>query len=109
MPRARKACSDPACPHLQPCPIHGAKAWEGSNRRRRVDKSGWQQQRDAQRILDAHDRICHVCGLGEADQVDHIIPLSENGPDTDANKRPIHSEPCHRLKTAREAARARKR
>lgn len=53
--------------------------------------------------------ICHVCGKPGADQVDDVIPLAEGGPPTEANKRPIHAEPCHRLKTAAEAARARNR
>jgi 5-methylcytosine-specific restriction endonuclease McrA len=56
-----------------------------------------------------HGGICHVCGGGDSDQVDHVIPLEEGGPDTDENKRPIHAVPCHREKTAAEAARARAR
>ncbi|MCA1569325.1 MAG: HNH endonuclease [Chloroflexi bacterium] len=72
-----------------------------------MGRSGWQQQADARRVLRRHGRICHVCGLGGADQVDHVIPTFEGGPDTDENKRPIHSEPCHEEKTKAEAVRAR--
>lgn len=57
--------------------------------------------------MERDDAICHVCGLGGADQVDHVIPLAEGGGDGMDNRRPIHSEPCHREKTAREAQRGR--
>jgi 5-methylcytosine-specific restriction endonuclease McrA len=51
--------------------------------------------------------ICHVCDRPGADQVDHVVPLAEGGADEDWNLAPIHSEPCHRRKTAAEAKRAR--
>lgn len=57
-----------------------------------------------------HDRICHVCGKPNADQVDHILAIALGGARTDrANLAPIHAEPCHRLKTARELAELRRR
>lgn len=70
-------------------------------------RSGSREQRINRAVMEKHDGICHVCNLHGADQVDHVIPLSEGGSDSMDNRRPIHSEPCHRLKTAREAARAR--
>lgn len=57
--------------------------------------------------MEKHEGRCHVCGLLGADEVDHVIPLSEGGSNDMDNRRPIHSEPCHREKSAREAARAR--
>jgi 5-methylcytosine-specific restriction protein A len=54
-----------------------------------------------------HGRICHVCGLPLADEVDHVIPLAEGGADDESNLRPIHSLPCHRDKTLDEGRRAR--
>lgn len=108
MTRASKPCSVADCPHLQPCPVHPAKPWSGSTRRRRIGKSGWQQQRDAKRAMQLHGGICHVCGLPGADEVDHVIPVGEGGPDAPENLRPIHSRPCHADKTAREAQRARR-
>lgn len=112
MPRRQlTACAEPGCPTLTRgtyCEVHQPKAFASSTRRARVGKSGWEQQRDAARILRKYRGVCHVCGLAGADEVDHVIPTFEDGADDDSNKRPIHSEPCHRLKTAAEAARARR-
>ena len=105
--RSVAVCKISGCPELRPCPVDGHEP--RSRRRAMIGKSGWQQQKDARRILRAHRFVCHVCGQFGAMQVDHVIPVFEGGPDTDENKRPIHAEPCHREKTAAEAARARRR
>lgn len=60
-------------------------------------------------MLFEHGGVCHVCGGPGADEADHVVPLAEGGPDTLENMRPIHGQPCHREKTAREAARGRTR
>ena len=104
----RKLCTDPSCSKYQPCPIHGPKPFATSQRRERTS-SGWQQQRDARYVLYRDDTICHVCHQPGATLVDHIIPTAEGGADTVDNKAPIHAEPCHREKTAAEAARGRAR
>lgn len=107
MARASKIC--PHCPNPQPCPTHPKKAWDGSTRRQRTRLSGSAQQARTRRIIDRDNGICHVCGEPGANQADHKVPLSEGGPDTDANMGAIHARPCHAEKTQREAARARSR
>lgn len=106
MARAAKICSAHRCPNTLPCADHETKPWATSQRNTRTI-SGSRQQKRAARIMRQHDRVCHVCEQPMADQVDHVIPLVEGGADTDENLRPIHSIPCHRDKTQREAARGR--
>ena len=103
--RARKACSHFDCGELMPCPEHERKPWDGSTRRERTKLSGHAQQKRARYILKKYDTVCHVCGNPGANEADHVQPLAEGGPDTKANMRPIHAEPCHRDKTAGEARR----
>lgn len=114
-PPTLSPCPTPGCPGLhpkgQPCPECGhGKAWAGSQRRQRLgsrNRSGSAQQARTRRILRRDGYICHVCKQGGADQADHVVPLSEDGADDDSNLAAIHDEPCHRRKTAAEAARAR--
>lgn len=48
--------------------------------------------------------LCHVCRLPGADEVDHVVPRAAGGTHELSNLSPIHKEPCHRLKTAKESA-----
>jgi 5-methylcytosine-specific restriction endonuclease McrA len=64
---------------------------------------------ERKRILKRDRGICHVCGQPGANEVDHVIPLCFDGPDTDDNKAAIHGEPCHRSKTAAESKAAKDR
>lgn len=72
-------------------------------------RSGSREQKINRAVMEQHEGQCHVCGLHGADQIDHVIPLAEGGSDGTENRRPIHSEPCHRIKTAEERARAQRR
>jgi 5-methylcytosine-specific restriction enzyme A len=103
--RASVRCAPPSTESY--CPDHKPKPWAGSRRRERVTLSGSAEQARRKRILEQYLYCCHVCGKPGADQVDHRIPLGEGGADEDWNLAPIHSEPCHREKTAAEARRAR--
>lgn len=90
------------------CPEHKPKPWATSTRSDKVKLSGSAQQARRIRIIDRYLNRCHRCGevFDTADlEVDHRIPLSEGGADTDENCAPI-CKPCHRSKTAAEAARA---
>ncbi|WP_254646388.1 HNH endonuclease [Streptomyces sp. GbtcB6] len=65
-------------------------------------------------VAERDNGCCYVCGGEDADELEHKIPVSQGGAPRDLdNLGLIHSEPCHREKTAREARegalRARKR
>ena len=53
-----------------------------------------------------HKGQCHICGgliqLGQAWEVEHVIPLALGGDDEPHNMRPAHAK-CHRTKTADDA------
>ena len=61
--------------------------------------SGYRQPRGwantKARVLERDAGVCHVCGNHGADQVDHVIPVSQGGSHDDANLAAIHSWPCH--------------
>ena len=59
-------------------------------------------------VLERDRGICHVCGEPGSDQVDHLVPWHLTHDDSPDNLAPIHSEPCHRVKTQQEAAAARR-
>lgn len=114
-PRSPTPCALPGCPnltthrycaethaHLRPQP------WATSTRKTKRASTGWAEQASNRRVMARDHGICHWCGHPGADRVDHIVALSEGGPDTDANKAPIHQK-CHDRKTGQEAARGRRR
>ncbi len=83
-------------------------SWSTSNRKQNRRASGWQEQRDARRILERDAHRCYLRGsdcIGNATEVDHIRSLARGGTDTDDNKAAI-CPPCHRAKTIGERARA---
>lgn len=83
-------------------------SWSSSRRRQNRRGSGWDEAAAARRILKRDGYRCQIRGprcIGAATEVDHRIPLSKTGPagDHDGNKQAA-CVPCHRAKTAREAA-----
>lgn len=84
--------------------------WEGHPR---TSTATWKKLRA--QVLKRDRGVCHICDLVEAphpgtalaaDIVDHIVPVSLGGTDDPANLGAAHDNPCHRRKTAREAAAA---
>lgn len=69
-------------------------------------KRGWAGVQDRERIRKRDCGLCQECkrqgrtSVGAA--VDHIKPLWDGGDDTDENKE-LLCQPCHDVKTAREA------
>ncbi len=56
------------------------------------------------RVTERDNGCCYVCGGEDADELEHKIPVSQGGAARDLdNLGLIHSEPCHREKTARES------
>lgn len=60
----------------------------------------WDRRR--KRILRRDQGICYICGALGADEVDHVIPVSQGGGDEDENLAAIHGT-CHAKKTQAEA------
>lgn len=76
-----------------------------SSRRRELLPPGWTALR--KEVFLAHGDVCHVCGGHGARTVDHVNDVAtDHRPE---NLRPIHEVPCHRDKTERAAAEARRR
>jgi 5-methylcytosine-specific restriction enzyme A len=76
--------------------------WTGDPR---TSTTSWRRQRA--RILQRDHHICHVCGQPGADEVDHIVPISQGGTNHDTNLAAIHNTPCHRRKSSSEGTQAR--
>lgn len=53
-------------------------------------------------LFQKHGGVCHICGgkinVGEAWDVEHVIPLAMGGEDSEENWSPAHRK-CHRTKT----------
>lgn len=66
----------------------------------------WRRKRDEVLKRDRYQCQCDECQEAQfprvADEVDHIVPLSQGGTDDPSNLRAIHHD-CHKAKTQREA------
>lgn len=90
------------------CEQHQRPAWR--NRTKWSERYGmsWDTWlRLCKQVMERDERRCYICGGDGADQVDHIVPISEGGSQRDlGNLAAIHEEPCHKAKSQAEAARA---
>ena len=63
------------------------------------------------RLFDLHKGACHLCGqkimVGEAWDLEHIVPWELTRDDSDDNVKPAHKS-CHKVKTAEDVAAIRK-
>lgn len=71
--------------------------WHTSQRASRLPKD-WKKIRA--RIL-LRDPTCRICGVRESTTVDHIVPMTDDHRDEALQG---CCDPCHRQKTAKEAA-----
>jgi hypothetical protein len=42
-------------------------------------------------VMRSHNGVCHICGKGAADAIDHIVPVSWGGSDNPSNLAPAHT------------------
>lgn len=91
------------------CDTHQRIPWEGrASTQARYGISGSKQQKLHRSILERDGRICYVCGLPGADNVDHVIAIEDGGSRTSPdNLKSIHEDPCHAEKNRIEKARRR--
>lgn len=95
MPRAKKRCAQPGCKQYAPCKTH--QVWKPSSGMRPLP-SNWKSL--AKRVRQRDDFKCKLCGRW-GNEVDHIIPRSQNGSDEMVNLRVLCSS-CHSKKTEQE-------
>lgn len=113
MPRAApRPCSSKGCNTLVHdgsgrCAAHPRATWSKAKPTKRITGRRLQAMRAA---LFARDPLCAECRRQEravpATQRDHIIPLSEGGPDDETNEQGL-CEPCHEVKSQAESKRGR--
>ena len=99
------------CDEHQPTGWYEYRRTKGTNttaERLGIRQSTWDRLR--QDTMSRHGGVCYWCGRYGADHVDHIQAVGLGGSKTDPdNLALIHSEPCHREKTAQELTEMRKR
>lgn len=112
MTKSLKPCPRPGCPTLTPggpCAVHAPKPWHHAQPVARVRGRRLQRLRDE--LFQRHP-LCVLCLAAGRRTVatirDHVVPLTEDGPDDQTNEQAICAT-CHEVKTTAEAARGRAR
>jgi 5-methylcytosine-specific restriction protein A len=107
-------CTAPECRELTRdgrCKQHERKAWTSQSAAPVVRLRGRHNQKARLRLF-REKPLCAMCeasGRVTAATVrDHIVPLAEGGLESEDNVQGL-CEPCHRAKTATEAARGKRR
>ena len=54
-------------------------------------------QRHRESVMRSHNGVCHICGQGAADAIDHIVAVSWGGSDDPSNLAPAHTS-CNTAK-----------
>ncbi|MAM85719.1 HNH endonuclease [Marinobacter sp. UBA2678] len=114
--RTAKPCRDKLCRMTTRekhgyCEAHAdqAKSWTRGRASRGRGGRPWRRLRDQVLERDRYLCQCEECRslsrIRPAQEVDHIVPLTEGGTDAATNLRAINRD-CHKEKTAREANKA---
>ena len=112
MPRAPMRCS-PSCPKpviaKGKCEDHQPVrvAWENKRERAFLKSAEWDRQR--KRVLFRDDRTCRICGAGDANHVDHMVPTWYTGVEqvSDDDLQTL-CKACHDRKSSYEGVQAKK-
>lgn len=48
-------------------------------------------QKYREQVMRAHGGVCHICGQGAADAIDHLVPVAWGGSDDPSNLAPAHT------------------
>lgn len=62
-----------------------------------VNRTSHRAYRRNREIVLAASDICHLCGFGGADSVDHVVPFSKGGTDEVLNLKACHLD-CNRIR-----------
>lgn len=100
---ARRPCSKPMCPQLQPCSVHRVerKPWSTTTRSRRERGYGADHERMRRELIDGI-ALCDYCGRNVATILDHRLNRARGGTNDRSNYARACTH-CSKKKTAREA------
>lgn len=107
---ARTPCAVHGCPYLQPCTVHPPReSWRSAYHQAPARATGRNLQAARRRLYQQQQGCCAVCGeavlFGPKTFIrDHIIPLTEQGPDVERNTQGLCTT-CSEAKTHMEAKR----
>lgn len=86
------------------CEEHQPQPWAGRpSLRERYGLSGGALRTLKRRVAERDHGCCYICGGEGADELDHIIPVSQGGAAADLDNLGLAHAACHRAKSAAEA------
>lgn len=104
--KSRQVCAEPGCPRLtfeSYCPDHKPEPWAG--------RRGWEgygpEYNALKRQVLREEPVCYLCAERPSQTADHVIPRSQGGMTVRSNLRGA-CNPCHRIKSHREAVNGKK-
>lgn len=108
---AKRPCSRPGCPHLQPCPnpAHAKHRSYASPQRDALNQFYWSSawRKLSARVI-AEEPMCRLCGNAASREADHILTIRER-PDLALERSNLRGacKPCHSRRTRQDMNRDR--
>jgi 5-methylcytosine-specific restriction endonuclease McrA len=86
-----RACPQPGCPNVQPCPTHARKPWAHAVEDRHARGYDAEYMRNRAIVL-REEQDCALCGGPglSNDTADHIVPRADGGGSERSNLRRAH-------------------